>query len=327
MKHLILLIIGGLFISTNSIYAQEEIKSSNIQLEENTKTTSDQSETANSTTEEQDTKKSKDKKKKKSDPTLPPNNSTAFLQHLGGEEFTRDNIAKHYSDEFFYDWTISAGLSTMGLTIEALTPINKSLKLRAGIDLFYYNSKHYDVGLDDPDGNLSRVFGYKPNLSMKGKLHIIHLHALVDYYPVPDGLFFFSGGFYIGENKTNLDGYLIDHQGERAKLKEGEDWPEIDFQGNKINVDNGNVKANVTLGGIIKPYLGIGMGRVVTNKKWGISVELGMMYQGDYKIKQDGGVIDYKLDETFEYNEDAEKWLNRIKWWPKLSVQVRYRLF
>lgn len=327
MKHLILLIIAGLFISTNSIYAQEETKSSNIQLEENTKTTSDQSETAKSTTEEQDTKKSKDKKKKKSDPTLPPNNSTAFLQHLGGEEFTRDNIAKHYSDEFFYDWTISAGLSTMGLTIEALTPINKSLKLRAGIDLFYYNSKHYDVGLDDPNGDLSGVFGYKPNLSMKGKLHIIHLHALVDYYPVPDGLFFLSGGFYIGENKTNLDGYLINHQGERATLPPGIDWPEIDFQGNKIKVIDGNVKANVTLGNIIKPYLGIGMGRVVTNKKWGISVELGMMYQGDYKIKQDGGVIDYKLDETFEYNEDAEKWLNRIKWWPKLSVQVRYRLF
>lgn len=317
MKHLILIIIGSLFLCTHNSYAQEteDTKVATVQPEEGAKAPSEKEE-----------KVPKDKKKKKADPTLPPNNSTAFLQHLGGEEFTRDNIAKHYSDEFFYDWTISAGLSTMGLTIEALTPINKSLKLRAGIDLFYYNSKHYEVGVDDPDNSLYDAFKYKPNLAMKGKLHIIHLHALVDYYPVPDGLFFFSGGFYIGENKTNLDGYLIDHQGKRAKPING--WPDfIDFQGNQINLNEGNVKANVTLGSIIKPYLGIGMGRVVTNKKWGISVEMGMMYQGDYTIKQDGSKIAFDLNDSFEYNEKAEKWLNRIKWWPKLSVQVRYRLF
>ncbi|MCC9042388.1 hypothetical protein LNQ81_06730 [Myroides sp. M-43] len=319
MKHLILILIGSFFLCANNLCAQEKEETivSKLQPEEDIKASAEKEE-----------KTSKDKKKKKkSNPTLPPNNSTAFLQHLGGEEFTRDNIAKHYSDEFFYDWTISAGLSTMGLTIEALTPINKSLKFRAGIDLFYYNSKHYEVGIDDPNGDLSKIFEYKPNLAIKGKTHIIHAHALVDYYPVTDGLFFLSGGFYIGENKTNLDGYLINHQGERAVPVNG--WPEhIDFQGNQIKITDGsNVKANVTLGSIIKTYLGIGMGRVVTNKKWGISVEMGMMYQGDYTIKQDGSKIVYNLDNSFEYNEKAEKWLNRIKWWPKLSVQVRYRLF
>lgn len=284
--------------------------------------------TSTETSTVEDAKTDKKKKKKKRAVTLPPNTSTSYLMHVGGDEFVREDIAMHYSDHPFYEWTFSAGVSTMGLTLEALTPISKSLKLRGGIDLFFYDSKHYEVGIDDPNDNFKKALGYKPNLSIKGKNTTIHAHTLIDYYPVPDGLFFFSGGFYFGQNKTKLDGYLIDPNGNRAELQGNiTEWPDLDFQGNHLKIDNGDMKADVTLGNIIKPYLGIGIGRVVTSKRLGFSFELGMMYQGDYVIKQDGNKIDVKLNEAFEYNEKAEKWLDRIKWWPKVSFQVRYRLF
>ncbi|WP_313138632.1 hypothetical protein [Myroides sp.] len=320
LKHITTVILSCLFIYSTNSYAQEEPT-------ENTAVNLVEEVSQEKTTDQQQPKEDKKKKKKSGSPTLPPNNSTAYLLHVGEDEFVRDNIAKHYSDQRFYEWTLSAGVSTMGLTLEALTPINSYLKLRGGINLFFFNSKHYDVGIDDPQGDLVRLFGYKPNLAIKGKNHMIHAHTLVDFYPVPDGLFFLSGGFYFGQNKTALDGYLINHQGDRAKPLYGE-WPEyLDFQGNQIKLNEGNMEADVTLGSIIKPYLGIGIGRVVTNKKLGFSFELGMMYQGDYELKQDGSKVLFNLEDSFEYNEKGEKWLNRIKWWPKVSFQVRYRLF
>ncbi|MDR0196458.1 MAG: hypothetical protein LBI73_15165 [Myroides sp.] len=336
MKHIALITLGFVLLCTTASHAQQVEKTEETILpqaktalsteevpvleEENTVNTD--------TTTAEETKADKKKKKKKKATTLPRNSSTSYLLHVGGDEFVREDIAIHYSDYPFYEWTLSAGVSTMGLTMEVLTPISKSLKLRGGIDLFFYDSKYYDIGVDDPDGNLAKAFGYKPNLSIKGKNHMIHAHALVDYYPVPDGLFFFSGGLYFGQNKTDLSGYFIDHKGDRAKLlNPNTEWPDLDFQGNLLKMAEGDLKADVTLGNIIKPYLGIGIGRVVTSKRLGFSFELGMMYQGDYVLKQDGTKVVFDLSESGEYNEKAEKWLNRITWWPKVSFQVRYRLF
>ncbi|MEK6492181.1 hypothetical protein [Myroides odoratimimus] len=322
LKYISTILISCLFIYSTNSYAQEE------PTMESTAVNTVEEVSQEKTTDEQQPKEDKKKKKKSGPPTLPPNNSTAYLLHIGEDEFVRDNIAKHYSDQRFYEWTLSAGVSTMGLTLEALTPINNYLKLRGGIDLFFYNSKHYEVGIDDPNNIGQYLEKGKPNLRIKGKNHMIHAHTLVDFYPVPDGLFFLSGGFYFGQNKTALDGYLIDIFGDRAELKKQyAEWPDLDFQGNQIKLNEGNMEADVTLGSIIKPYLGIGIGRVVTNKKLGFSFELGMMYQGDYELKQDGSKVLFDLDNDFEYNEKGEKWLNRIKWWPKVSFQVRYRLF
>lgn len=327
MKNIVLITLGYILLFTTASYAQqEEVSEATVLPIEQTTVTEEvvTTEAENKTKEE---KKAEKKKKKKKAVTLPPNTSTSYLLHVGGEDFVREDIAMHYSDHPFYEWTFSAGVSTMGLTLEALTPINKSLKLRGGINLFFYDSKNYEVGIDDPNDNFKKLLNYKPNLSIKGKNHMIHAHALVDYYPVPDGLFFFSGGFYFGQNKTKLDGYLIDPQGNKSTLPEGIEWPDLDFQGNQLKIDNGDLKADVTLGNMIKPYLGIGIGKVVSNKKLGFSFEVGMMYQGDYVLKQNGNKIDITLDEAFEYDEDVDKWLNRISWWPKVSFQVRYRLF
>lgn len=329
MKHIALLTLCFFFGCVKISYAQqiEETEITTLPVEQ-TPIVEEVASTSTDNSTAQDTKADKKKKKKKRVATLPPNTSTSYLLHVGGDEFVREDIAMHYSDNPFYEWTFSAGVSTMGLTLEALTPISKSLKLRGGIDLFFYDSKYYDVGVDDPEGNLVKAFGYKPNLTIKGKNHMIHAHALVDYYPVPDGLFFFSGGFYFGQNKTDLSGYFIKSNGDRAELLEpNTEWPDLDFQGNLLKMAEGNLTADATLGNIIKPYLGIGIGRVVSSKKFGFSFEVGMMYQGDYALKQDGTKVIFNLSDVGDYNEKAEKWLDRIKWWPKVSFQVRYRLF
>ncbi|MTG96742.1 MULTISPECIES: hypothetical protein [Myroides] len=248
-------------------------------------------------------------------------------QSADGFTFQPEPVAKHYSDIAFSELSVGIGITSMGITAEASSPLTPNLQLRAGINFFKYNSKYYDGTPDDPRNELSKTFGYRPDLTMKGKLNMFHGHALVDFYPVKGGLFFVSGGLYMGNNKVDLHGYLIDKDGERANPLEGEEWPTLDFQGNVIDINNGNIDAQATVGNVIKPYLGFGIGRAISKSRLGFTFELGMMYQGDYTIKQGGSKVAFELDENVEYDEEAEKWLNRIKWWPKVSFQLKYRIF
>lgn len=254
--------------------------------------------------------------------------SVAMLgQTAENYKFTPEPISKHYSDIPFSELTFSGGISTMGLTAEIATPLSLKFQLRGGLNFFYYKSKSYENNLSDPHGYLRSAFGYKPDMVMSGKLNTLHTHALIDFYPVKGGMFFISSGFYVGQNKLKLNGYLQNKEGERAVLKEGQDWPTLDFQGNIITTNNGDVNIDGIIGNTIKPYVGVGLGKTVTKKKLGFTIELGIMYQGDYRLKQNGAEITYNFDENVEYNKETEKWLNRIKWWPKASIQLRYRLF
>lgn len=236
-------------------------------------------------------------------------------------------VHKHYTDIAFSEYSVKIGATSMGITAEVMTPLNNNFSLRAGINYFSYNSKYYENSISDPHGDLRRAFGYKPDLKMKGKLHMFHGHILVDYYPIPEGLFFLSSGLYVGKNRVDLSGYLIDKKGEPAIPIDGE-WPSLDFQGQKITITNGNVDAVVDFGNVIKPYFGIGLGRKISNKRIGFTFELGMMYQGDYVIKQNGIRVGDYNELNVDYEDDkAEKWLKRARWWPKIAFQLNYRIF
>ncbi|WP_010255444.1 putative exported transmembrane protein [Myroides injenensis] len=236
-------------------------------------------------------------------------------------------VHKHYTDIAFSEYSVKIGATSMGITAEVMTPLNSNFSLRAGINYFTYNSKYYENSINDPHGDLRLAFGYKPDLKMKGKLHMFHGHVLVDYYPIPEGLFFLSGGMYVGKNRVDLSGYLIDRNGDPAIPKDGE-WPSLDFQGHEIKIVNGNVDAVVDIGNVIKPYFGFGLGRKISNKRIGFTFELGMMYQGDYVIKQNGiRVGDYNALNVDYEDDKAEKWLKRARWWPKIAFQLNYRIF
>jgi len=224
---------------------------------------------------------------------------------------------------------LSVGLraSTLGVGIQAATPINKYFKLRAGIDYIGFKTSTFDIGLDDPNGEFDRAFGYTPDYSMKGEMNFTNGNILVDYHPT-GGIFHLTGGVFVGANKLKARGFLADYNGNPATLKEGETrWPTVDFDGHQLILDNANLNADLQLGGIIKPYFGFGLGRAVSkNNRLTFKFELGVIYQGKYSLKQNGKKVDV-IDNAAENFEDIDTYTNLLKWWPMMNFQLSYRIF
>lgn len=254
-------------------------------------------------------------------------NSVLLLDDSIAAVPTRVEVSKKKSDNSFLSH-LSVGLraSTMGIGVQAATPINDYLKLRAGIDFVSFKSSTFDISLDDPDGMFQEAFGYTPDYKMKGELNFTNGNILVDLHPTK-GIFHLTAGVFIGTNKLKAKGFLADEYGNPAQLKDGvTEWPSLDFDGHRLTLDDANLDATLQLGKTIKPYFGLGVGRAIANKRLAFKFELGMIYQGKYSLKQNGKKVEIanNASESFEDIDDYTKWL---KWWPMLNFQLSYKIF
>lgn len=255
--------------------------------------------------------------------------SAVFASNTANLEDDQDKgkySTSHYDGGFLSHLNVSAGLSTLGFTAEVSTPISESLKLRAGFDIFNFNTKQYDFDIDDEQGTLNEAFGFTPTYETKGSLNAFHGHALVDYYPFRKGILHLTAGFYLGNTKIKAKGLLTDGNGTPVQLRPGYDWPTIDFDGKELDITDGRLDADLTLGQTIKPYFGIGLGRAVSKRRVGVKFELGVLYQGDYTLKQNGKTVATTSDVNASI-EDADKVTKWLKWWPMVNLQINYRIF
>ncbi|MDR2222468.1 MAG: hypothetical protein LBE34_06985 [Flavobacteriaceae bacterium] len=238
----------------------------------------------------------------------------------------KETKTAHYDSGLLSHVNVALGVSTMGVNIEAATPITKNLKLRAGIDFFSYKSKQYDFDIDDQAGTLKEAFGYTPTYEVKGEFKGVHGHALVDFYPFKKGIFHVTAGIYMGNNKLTANGLLTDGNGNVVKLRPGHEWPVIEFDGHVLDTNGGVLDAELTLGNVVKPYFGIGIGRTVSKRRIGFNFDLGVLYQGNYTLKQNNQVLATTRDVNAQVDgaEDVTKWL---KLWPQINFQIHYRLF
>lgn len=252
--------------------------------------------------------------------------TTSLADSIAAVPATIEVPEKKSENTFLSHLSVGLRASTMGIGLQAATPINDYFKLRAGIDFVGFKTSTFDISLDDPDGVFDAAFGYTPDYKMKGELNFTNGNVLVDFHPT-NGIFHLTAGVFIGANKLKAKGFLADHDGNPAKLKEGvTEWPYLDFDGHRLTLDDANLDATLQLGKTIKPYFGLGVGRAIANKRVAFKFELGMIYQGNYSLKQNGKKLDVvsNASESFEDIDDYTKWL---KWWPMLNFQLSYKIF
>lgn len=226
----------------------------------------------------------------------------------------------------FNQVALTAGLTTLGITLEAVTPLNNHFNLKAGLNYFSYNTGQRYISLNDPNGALHQAFGQDVSYRMRGEAKNIHAHLVVDFYPYKKGLLYFSGGFYFGRTKLKASGIITNRDGSPAQLQPPYEWPELEFNGQKIDITNGQLNAELTLGNTVKPYLGIGLGRAIPRRRLGVKLEVGLLLAGKYTLKQNG--VDVETVTTRVDNfEDINSTMKVFEYYPMLKVQLNYRLF
>lgn len=224
--------------------------------------------------------------------------------------------AQSSEKELFKNWAVGVDLLTLyGFGVYGATSISPNFKARVGFDYLGYK---YDNGIDlEADAINSQ--GEAQNKTIEGSfkqasLKFPNAKILVDYYPRPNGIFSVTAGFYIGQNKISADGQIYNYNGS----DEFELMNDIVI---KPNAD-GTFGAQLKLGNVIKPYLGIGLGRTIANNRVGFKFDLGVVYQGKMKIESD----QIQNVKAIQKASDVAISENALSWWPMIGFSLSYRI-
>lgn len=240
-------------------------------------------------------------------------------------------ITLQAQDRPFTRWAAGINGGLYGAGLQAATNLSPHLRLRAGFDYFSYNQQ--DVASFDAEFEGYEEFeGFNATLEAditEASVTLPNFKMLLDIYPMRNGIFCFTTGFYIGSNKVEADG-LIHRYDELVQLSEamGRGKPSLEYEDIVFQPDSdGSFDALLTMGNSLKPYIGVGLGRTIPHNRVGFKFELGMVYQGKYQLESDN------------LNEEGRDWVNRmaeelelpvsqetLNWWPMLNLSVTVRI-
>lgn len=226
----------------------------------------------------------------------------------------------------FENWAAGVNAGFYGFGIQGATSLTPNLKLRAGFD---YLPLKYSKGIDfnAPVANAAVPSGTLPDI--KGELKDLKLKfpnakVLVDFYPMKDGIFCLTAGFYVGNNKIEANG-IISNYGQIKDLLGGRE-PLFEFEDVTIDPRGGNFEATLKMGNVFKPYVGIGVGRTIANSRLGFKFELGMVYQGKYKVESPNIVKGAERFDNMAADFDWPVSKSLLNWWPMLNFALSYRI-
>ena len=228
----------------------------------------------------------------------------------------------------FSSASLGVKVSTLGIGLEAATPLHNLLTLRFGVTStggISFRERNFSP----PEGDdFIESFGYMPDWRFKPRISFTHANLLLDYHPA--GVFHFTAGVFMGGSKLKLDGYLVDpdHDNQLSKPLEGKSWPVLTVGDQQVKFPGGQADLELQLGkNALKPYLGLGFGYAVPKSKVSFKFELGVLYQKGYTLRQNGKVFDLKPAEEQEFKDMHNTITKYAMVWPMVSLQLFYRIF
>ena len=223
--------------------------------------------------------------------------------------------------ELFENWAVGLNAGLYGYGIQGATSISPNIKARAGFDFISYIHKdaidfEFDAVKDGAslNHNLTGIFS-------DTKLKFTNAKVMIDYYPMKTGIFCFTAGLYLGENNIYLNGQVDDYDQYSNDPQMGDD--KIVIQPNK----DGSFDAKLKLGSIVKPYFGLGLGRTIPKSRIGFKFEMGVVYQGNYKLESDYIVNNnYAAKDFLDHIDDLPVSESLLKLWPMLNFTLSYKI-
>ena len=212
-----------------------------------------------------------------------------------------------FSGGLFENYGVALKVGSYGIGVDLSTSLHPNIKARLGFNYFDLAKKsglEYDV---------VSLYGNDITVTAdKVGLHFSNLNLLVDFFPVQSGVFHLTAGFYFGQNKIQASGTAPEAFG----IEDYVIVPDAD----------GTFAATLKLGGAVKPYLGIGLGRTIPKSRVGFKFELGMVYQGNLKIESDNmdvSELQSGLQSSFDQLDIPKVF---TQFWPMLTFSLSYRI-
>ena len=223
----------------------------------------------------------------------------------------------------FNSLAVGLNVGTTGIGIDVATPITKYVMLRGGVSFMPGITIKTDVDVQVKGHPMDMMGSYPARLAMEGSLKRAQGELVASVYPFPSFPFFISAGAFFGGDKLatitghseELKNYIS--QGSQAGVAIGDYVLPVDKDGNV----SGGLKVKA-----VRPYVGIGFGRIVPKKRLGFSGELGVQVHGTPEVYTDYGSLDNLMSEL-DPDDDFTKIIDKLTVYPVLKLRLTGKIF
>lgn len=248
----------------------------------------------------------------------------------------------------FNHLSVGVDLGTTGIGLSLATPVSNYAAIRAGFDFVPNIKVDKTASINSRDASNREPLKSDEDAKhpkIQGKTHLTTGHFLVDVYPFRKNNLHFTAGAYFGTDEAvtmynKKEGALksvnivneaikADHVGmseeelraeHYACLKIGDKYYFPDAEGNM----HAKMKTNS-----FRPYVGIGYGRAVSEKKKiSCQVDLGCMFWGKPEIvMMDETLTSSEIKDSNNKVDGAFEALSKVVVYPVLSVRINGTIF
>ena len=199
------------------------------------------------------------------------------------------------------DVGVGGKAGTLGAGVEVMLGLHDDLALRGGINYIKFD---FESTISEIDYTMEPEF---KNMTM-----------LVDWHPF-SGAFRLTGGFSLNDNKVNLDGSV-----NRGLIPP--QYSQYAYLTDLVHLQ-GTVEFNA-----FAPYAGLGWSSSHGESGWGVSCDLGILFQGAATVSDLSVVsgVDYGgfQVEVNDYLEEQKKGiqdeLDKYEYYPVASIMLNY---
>lgn len=245
---------------------------------------------------------------------------------------TTASAQEYYERGVFNHVGLNVSASTEGIGVGVAAPITDYLELSAGVNFMPGVKIKGDVNVDyniSPD--IPVYVPSKDKVKITGNLKRTTMDVKLNIYPFGgNSTFFVAGGFSVGGEKLGkLNGHSDAIQGII------EDYPafkdvilnSISAELDKYNVkfdENGDINGDIRVKNF-RPYVGLGVGRLVPKHRVGFRFEAGCQFMGKLKVYQDNKEV--KINELNDSDDDLSKIIDKWTVYPVLKLTITGRIF
>lgn len=215
------------------------------------------------------------------------------------------------------------GVGTEGISVGVATPITEYLELSAGVNFMPGIKIKETVNID-----ATLPFeGYSlRDVKIEGNLARTTFDLKLNVYPGGASLpIFIVGGLsFSGKNIGKLEGFsqdvaqvYVDHPEYAGMISTKIDEYELGFD--RKGYVNGDIRVKS-----VRPYVGLGYGRLIPKNRIGFRLELGCQFMGKMKIYQNDKELSESL--TGSDNSDLSKIIDKLKVYPVLKLTLTGRI-
>lgn len=245
---------------------------------------------------------------------------------------------KEYKRGFLNHVGINVGAGTEGISVGLAAPVTSFFELEAGVNVMPSFKLSGDLDVDVNTSSLPQVpnvqYPHEATIHAEGSFDRTTFNVKANLYPFGGGTkFFIAAGLSIGGEKiAEVSGSCDELRDFSQKLPTQELKDQFrqavsaNLAGYNLQFDeNYNVQGDIRCKQV-RPYLGLGFGRLVPKNRLGMRLELGCQFMDKLKVYQNDTEIDVNKALEDAGEDDLSKFVKDLKIYPVVKFSFTGRI-